>query len=440
MTLRAVLCTYSATLTIGLCQPGSIDTSFVAAPVSGGFALTVQPDGKILVGGGGITRLNTDGSSDTNFNAAVDGQVWSIAVQNDSKILIGGLFGTVNGTNRANVARLNPNGALDDAFLPATIPSGAYVFSVVPQPDGLILIGGEFATVGGISRRGIARLTGNGTLDAFFNPGTGVPSPGVTDSVRCIALQDDGRVLIGGLFPSFNGTPRSNFARLNSDGSSDTNFVALPGPDGFVYSIAIQPDAAILLVGGFTKVHNQPNSHVARLQSNGQLDGTFDGGSGVTDLLGINMVTSVKLQGNGDIIIGGGFATVRGLQRNGIAKLHSNGTLDMDFVPATPNRSQAYVLTLQPDSKVIVSGSEGLLRLDNFPPGIQPATLSLATYAGLSIQGTVGGRYRIEYSTDADTNVWTFLENLILPRSPYLFIDSQPTTQPRRFYRALTAP
>jgi uncharacterized delta-60 repeat protein len=246
--------------------------------------------------------------------------------------------------------------------------------------------------------------------------------------------------LVGGLFPSFNGTPCSNLTRLNNDGSLDTNFVALPGPDGFVYSMAIQPNAVILLVGGFTEVHDQPNSHIARLQASGQLDGTFDAGSGVTDLLGINMVTSVKLQENGDIVIGGGFATVRSAQRNGIAKLHSNGTLDMDFIPATPNGSQAYVLTLQSDSKVIVSGSEGLLRLNNFPPGIQPATLSLATYAGLSIEGTVGGRYRVEYSTNFDTNKWTLLDNVILPRSPYLYIDPQPLSHGQRFYRALAAP
>jgi len=423
-----------------LAQPGSIDTNFITTAVSAGNSLAIQTDGKILVGGTGITKLSSDGSRDTNFQASVSGEVWSIAVQGDSKILIGGRFTTVNGATRSSVARLNSNGSLDESFVPGAIPSSAFVFSVVPQPDGMILIGGEFSTVDGISRRGIARLTGRGTVDAFFNPGTGLPNPQITDSIRCVALQTDGKILVGGFFTAFNDVPQNNLARLNADGSVDTNFVKVPGPNGFVFATAIQPDGAILLAGNFTSVNNKPNNRIARLLPNGQLDANFAVGEGVTEMLGVNMVSSVKLQPNGDIIIGGGFEKVDGVRRNGIAKLHSNGSLDTDFVPTTPNRSQAYVLTLQSDNKIIVLGSEGLLRLNNFPAGIGPATLGLSTYAGLKIDGSVGGRYRIEYSTFLETNAWLFLTNLVLPDSPFLFIDVQSVGRQQRFYRALANP
>ena len=95
---------------------------------------------------------------------------------------------------------------------------------------------------------------------------------------------------------------------------------------------------------------------------------------------------------------------------------------------------------LQFDSKAIVAGSEGMLRLNNFPPGIGAATLSLSTYAGLSIEGTVGGRYQIEYSTDLNPDSWATLTTIVLPKSPYLFFDVESPRDERRFYRALAKP
>lgn len=428
----------------GFCQPGSLDTNFVAA-LGGNYGMAVQTDGKIVIGGPSlIARLNTNGSLDTNFQASVTGEVWSTAVQGDGKVLVAGRFTAIDGTPRFCVARLNSNGSLDDGFSPGLVSQmgGTYsfVFSVVPQPDGMVLIGGEFKSIGGVARNGIARLAGDGSVDSYFDPGAGLPDPGRTDSIRCVGLQPDGKILVAGGFSTFNGVARGNVARLNPDGSLDTNFNSVPGPNGFVMSLAIQPDGGVLIGGGFTAVDNVARSRIARLQPTGQLDESFNPGTGATDLIGGMAVWSVVRQQNGDVILGGGFSKLGGAVRNGVGKLHADGTLDTDFIPQLAASSRAYCLALQPDSKLLAGGILGLVRLDNFPRGIGPATLGLAVYAGLTIEGTVGGRYRIEQTVDPGTSNWLFLTDIILPKSPFLFIDDQSPGQVKRFYRALVNP
>ena len=118
-------------------------------------------------------------------------------MQNDGKILAGGKFTQVNGNLRNYLVRLNPNGAVDSTFTPQVDNE---VWTIKIQLDGKILIGGAFTTVNGQPRSGIARLLLDGTLDSAFNPGTGANLP-----VASIALQSDGRMVIGGMFPPSTG-------------------------------------------------------------------------------------------------------------------------------------------------------------------------------------------------------------------------------------------
>ncbi len=136
------------------------------------YSLAVQADGKILVGGLFTTlgvqsrkfigRLNADGTLDTSFDPGAGGSypyVYSLAVQADGKILVGGRFSTLGGQSRTNIGRLNPDGTPDTSFNPgAAGGSVPYVASLVAQADGTILVGGEFATLGGLSRNHIGRL------------------------------------------------------------------------------------------------------------------------------------------------------------------------------------------------------------------------------------------------------------------------------------------
>jgi uncharacterized delta-60 repeat protein len=194
---------------------GSRDINF--APVIGSIAdvpeqivLAVQSDGKVVVGStySGIARLNADGSPDNSFSPGISSWVASIALQADGKMLIGGNFSTMHGTNVSyGVARLNANGSLDSSFNPGTGTFG--VLSVTLQPDGKVLIGGSFTSFSGTPRNRIARLNANGSLDFSFNPGTGA-----NGNVSSIALQPDGNILIGGDFTIVNGVLRPHVARL----------------------------------------------------------------------------------------------------------------------------------------------------------------------------------------------------------------------------------
>jgi len=127
----------------------------------------------------------------------------------------------VNDTNRNCIARLNANGSLDSTFKPGTGPNNLSVSCVAVQADGKVLIGGAFTTVNGTNRSRMARLNANGGLDGSFSSGIGV-----NGAVSSVVVQPDGKVLIGGPFTFINGTNRYGSARLNADGSLDSTFIS----------------------------------------------------------------------------------------------------------------------------------------------------------------------------------------------------------------------
>src|SRR4051812_15036453 len=89
----------------------------------------------------------------------------------------------------------------------------------IPQADGKIIVVGSFSYIGNVEKAGIARLNVDGTLDPTFDPGTGA-----NGAINLVAAQSDGKVLIVGSFTSVNGTTRNGVARLNSDGKLDSTF------------------------------------------------------------------------------------------------------------------------------------------------------------------------------------------------------------------------
>ena len=284
------------------------------------YSAAVQGDGKILVAGtftsiGGaprisLARLNANGSADATFTPNIIGDVYSLAVQYDGKILIAGWFTTVNGVARNNLARLNPDGTLDTSFNPAPNSSGI-VSSIALQCNGSIIVGGQFTTLGGSTRNRIARLLPDGSLDSSFDSTAGVT--GVSDAIRSIAVQDDGRILIGGVFTEVNGVSRNRIARLNADGTLDISFNPNVVGSG-VPSMALQADGKIILTGDFSIVSAAERSCIARLNIDGSLDSTFNPGANAR-------VSGAMIQGDGTIIIGGDFTSVGGVPRSRIARL-----------------------------------------------------------------------------------------------------------------------
>jgi uncharacterized delta-60 repeat protein len=416
---------------------GSGDPSFNAGDFAAyGYAyvsdIALQADGKVLVGGYfGIVRLNPDGSRDTNFNANLysdycgcSGYVDALAVQPDGKVLIGGqyLF-TSSGTNlNSTIARLNPDGSLDDSFNAGFFLNGnadcievqpdgkvlvggeglvrfnsdgsvdrsfdlgvSQIITVVAQSDGKVLVGGWFNSVNGTNRNTVARLNVDGSLDNGFAPNLG-PTNVDYLTVNTIVVQSDGKLLIGGSFTTVNGTNRTRIARLNADGSLDSNFNPGTGADGTVNCIALLPDSKVLIGGWFTMVNSTNRNRVGRLQVNGSVDSGFDPGRGVE-----TAVSSLVVQSDGKVLIGGVFTFVNGTNRYGSARLNTDGSLDSSFISGTNfnpdfsgiNQSsdcppgyncygrylQPMALAVQLDGKVLISGYTVITACDPYEGG-----------------------------------------------------------------------
>jgi len=214
-----------------------------------------------------MARLNADGSRDTTFNlggAGATGTVSEIIVQSDGKILIGGAFGSWNGVSRWYVARLNPDGILDTSFVVGTA-ANLYLYSMALQSDGKILIGGAFSTYNGTGRGGVARLNSNGSLDPSFTTGAGIPHVSQS-SVDSIAVQTDGKIVIAGEFTSYDGVARRDIARLNPDGTLDTGFLASgAGPGNRLHQAIVLSSGKIFIGGEFTTYNDTPRGYVAWL-------------------------------------------------------------------------------------------------------------------------------------------------------------------------------
>ncbi|MCL5097165.1 MAG: hypothetical protein M1608_06505 [Candidatus Omnitrophica bacterium] len=287
------------------------------------------------------------GSLDSTFVAnGADDLIYSIALLDNGKLMIGGDFLSVNDVYRTRLARLNPDGTLDPSFNPGVGPN-ASVRTMLLQPDGMLLMGGLFTSVQGTNRNHIARLNTDGVLDEFFNPGAGADNP-----VFALALQQDGKVLIGGSFNTVNGVVLHGIGRLNTNGVVDATFNPGSSINGSVLAIGIQSDGKVVVGGDFVVTLNNLSWHgLARLNTNGFVDTTFQPTTSTN-----GAVRSVVIQSDGKLVVGGSFVSVNGVSRNGIARLNTDGSLDPDFDPGSGANGAVYSIAAQADGKLVLGG------------------------------------------------------------------------------------
>src|SRR5204862_287216 len=194
----------------------------------------------LLAGGAAALR----GQSADGFDPNPNDWVYVVVAQPDGKILIGGDFTTLspNGgaaVTRNHIARLNPDGTLDTAFDPN---ADGYVYSIAVQADGKILASGFFTSIGGETRNNVARLDATtGLADSF--------DPNADGLILSIAVQADGRILAGGFFTQIGGQPRTSIARLDATTGLADSFDPSPNFGVLVYAIALQPDGKVLAGG-----------------------------------------------------------------------------------------------------------------------------------------------------------------------------------------------
>jgi uncharacterized delta-60 repeat protein len=346
------------TLTFSNGLLGQTSTLLLKQQLSGLRFITWPND--VIWNGGNPIDLQTlagAGSIDDSFNIGTgfSNYITSMEIQQDGKIVIGGDFTSYSGTSRNRIIRLNSDGSIDNSF---NIGTGfnAYVDDIKIQPDGKIVVGGNFTSYNGTSRNRIIRLNSDGSIDNSFNIGTGFS--GATFMEVNLKLQSDGKILVGGNFTSYNGTSVNRAARLNSDGSIDNTFTIEEGLVGVIYAIDVTQDGKIV-IGGFFENYGGSN-HINRLNSDGSIDNTFNVGTGFNDV-----VWGITIQSDGKILIGGGFTTYNGTSSNRIVRLNSDGSVDEQFNVSgngfngdNPSRDELQVwnIAVQEDGKILAGG------------------------------------------------------------------------------------
>ncbi|MFM7486678.1 MAG: delta-60 repeat domain-containing protein, partial [Cytophagales bacterium] len=406
---------------------GSLDTSFnpgtgIASPANAIETMELQTDGKIFIAGSfalyngtivnSVARLNTDGTLDTgyltNTGSGIAGQVLTSALQPDGKIILAGNFSSFNGFPRNSIVRINTNGTRDTAFLTNLSDgfSGGGALALSVQTDGKIIAAGDFTTFTSAGfqnpRTRIVRLNANGTIDS----GTiiGQTSPVIDVLVFATAIQADGQVWVGGLFT----TPRRGLYRLTTSGGLDTTVPYTTGVlnnsvtvNNLVQSIIPLPDGKVILTGQFTN----GGGRIVRLNTDGTQDFSYNGGAN-------GAIWASARQSDGKIIIAGEFTFVHSVARNRVARLNADGTLDTSFNPGTGLNSTGFSLLLQSDGKILVCGTfstfngsavNRLVRLNS--DGSRDATFSAPTFVGTHIRG-------LQRQTDSKYIIGGFFSNL----------------------------
>lgn len=352
-------------------QPGTNDPTFNPSDIGFGSGnganlgvdvIATQPDGKAVVGGHFtsynsdylpyLVRINADGSPDASFLAG-EGPNYVVNVivfQPDGKILIGGSFDEYNGIDRSRIARLNADGSLDETFQVGTGCDGS-VLAMALQSDGKIVIGGNFSNYNGNASECVARLNVDGSFDATFDVGTGPDIIAFGADVYGLEIQLDGKVLVAGNFSSFDGTNVGHIVRLNPGGDVDGTFLTGSGAQSGIRAMELQPDGGILIAGFFVSFNGTSRMRIARLLPTGSVDPSFDPESGLA-----NIPHDIELQPNGKILVAGSFSDYDGTPVAGVVRINPDGNIDPAFTPGTGGGVK-YTVSVRPDGKILAGGN-----------------------------------------------------------------------------------
>jgi uncharacterized delta-60 repeat protein len=328
----------------------------------------IQSDGKVVIVGSftsvhgftqkNISRLNIDGSRDTSVgNLNPTNAINSVVVRDSDKVVVSGYFNSILSTTRRGVAGLNSNLSIDSGFADPALSLGNIWMS--ERADGKIYAQGDISgeiklintdgtvdgsfVMSGLTALGwvVCAVDGVGVLvDGYYGPSYGIYRLGLNGAldgsflgkkcnseIRCIKLQSDGKIIVGGAWSNFGGdTSRDNLIRLTSSGSIDTSFT----PPSFykseydypiIEAVAVEAGGKIIVVGQFTEVGGVPMAGVVRLNTDGSIDPTWP------NLAVDNTVMNVKIRADGRIVVCGQFSSIGGHARSKIAAIAPNGTV-----------------------------------------------------------------------------------------------------------------
>jgi uncharacterized delta-60 repeat protein len=376
---------------------GKVTTQFIFNDEA--HAVAIQPDGKIVAAGFtvcnpcaepteprdfALARYNSDGSLDptfdgdgkvtTDFGANVD-QAFAVAIQPDGKIVAGG-FAWISGADFA-LARYNADGSLDPSFDGDGKVTTRYgfgssqIYGLAIQGDGKIVAAGYGAS--NVQDFFLARYTSNGSLDPSFDGDGMVTFLGFGpnhNQAHAVTIQPDGKIVAAGCANCLSSSSNFALTRLNTNGSRDFSFdgeglviTDFGGDVDKARALSLQPDGKVVVAGSaFT---GQPVFALARYQTDGALDPTFDDDGRVTTQFGNGQeAEGVAIQRDGKIVAAGVTCTFCLPSSDfGVARYNIDGSLDTifsgdgkvitDFGFANDH---AFAVALQGDGKIVAAG------------------------------------------------------------------------------------
>lgn len=308
-------------------------------------AVLPLPDGRTLIGGtfsslneGGqfvgideLVLLNANGSVDRSFDLSPNGAIYSLSFDASGRILVGGQFNFLGENSRRHIARLNEDLTLDLGFDTSNGPANT-VWDVEEGPDGKIYVGGQFNAVGGdASYAYLCRLNPDSSLDPSF-------VPPALNTIYQVVPTADGKVVAGGVL---NVAGRRNIVRLNNDGSHDSDFGASTPSSRYVYALLQMPDGGWLAGTRFGNLY--------RYDSNGTSQGSFPS-------QGNQNIWALALEKDGQILVGGNFTSMGGEPLNRFARLNPDGTIDSAFTVEAGANGPVYTISLQPLGQIWIGG------------------------------------------------------------------------------------
>jgi uncharacterized delta-60 repeat protein len=351
-----------------------------------------------------------------NFGTAASGLITVVQLQPDGKILVGGDFTTFNGGAANRIVRLNADGSVDTSFNPGGAGFNSFPNDIQVQSDGKILIVGSFSTYNGATVNGIVRLTSLGALDGTFASGTGFTTGSYPTRLKIL---NTGSYLVIGGFTNYNGATANRIVCILPSGVVDSTVVTGAGIVGTPLTIEIQPADNRILIGGLMSSYNgSACGTMIRLLTNGTLDTSLVTGTGFN-----NSVRTIAVQSDGSILAHGLFSTYNGVACKTIAKLSNTGTLDTAYASAITRAfglngvygpsggSTPQVTNLHPlaNGQVIATGwfNQWDGTLGSFPSNIPISAIKLNT------NGTRDSSFTPEFGSLIRDSVMTPDENII---------------------------
>jgi len=331
---------------------------------------------------------------------SLNGAVVGSASSGSGTVIVGD-FSQVNAVARARITKLNANGT-EDAVFAANVGIGfnSAAIAVASYSDGSVLVGGAFSHLNGvlINPGRIVKLSSAGVLDAPFNTNLG---GGPNGAVQTLAIQTDGKALIGGDFTSWNANPINRLVRINADGTEDTAFTTNLGTgfNGRVRSVVVNSSGSILVAGQFTSFNGNARDYFVQLNADGTENATFYSTAIASGGFTGGTLYEAFYQADGKVLLGGDFTGFAGVTNYGVVRLSATGVPDTAFNSNTVAgfAAQYSILAIgqSPQGKIVVGG--------DFT--VYDGNSNLVGVAQLNLDGT----------TDA-----TFTANFVAPSPTYL--------------------